>query len=89
MKFAKVFDIGDEQVLATRKYDSEDNDFKLVVETEVEGLHTSAAFGFSEEEPCSKAFDEYDLEKATTFLNSVHQMISEAGPSEDENQSEE
>jgi len=77
LKFAKIFELGDYQVLITKEYEPEDNTFKVVQTTYLEECRLSLALGFEKEKKCNECFDNYNEDNAQNFLTQIQSMLSE------------
>lgn len=75
MKFAKLYDIGDDQLLVTKDYDDEDNLFSLKVTTQFDGVSYSMYPSFSSEEDRDEAFNAFDLKMANTHYKAIEQIF--------------
>ena len=76
LKFAKIFELGDYQVLITKEYEPEDDSFKVVQTTDLEKCRPSLSLGFEKEEKCTECFDNYNEENAQRFLTQIQSMLN-------------
>lgn len=75
MKFAKLIDLGEEQVLA-RLCETDDEKPALSIETDVEGLNVKTTYGFDTWEKVEKALEIFDEEKAKQFRKGAEALMS-------------
>lgn len=66
-KFAKLFELGDEQVLLKLNYDADKELAEVIVSTDFDGFTADLVYGFKEEEKAQKMFDDYTEEDAIKF----------------------
>lgn len=71
MKFAKVFDIGDDQLLATKDWNDETDMFEIVLISYISNIRAELCLGFKDEEECNESFDKISQEQATVFYNKL------------------
>lgn len=64
MKFAKLFDIDEHQLLVTSDYDDDADDFAVTFTTEIDGIRPTMSLRFKEDADCTKAFEEVDHQAA-------------------------
>jgi hypothetical protein len=71
-KFAKIIELAfDEQVLLTVNYDDVDDNYELVMRTDVEGVNISLKLVFKDEDSALNAMDSYNSINAYKFRNEV------------------
>ena len=72
MKFAKVFDLeNDEQVLVVKDYDNDEEEDIVTVSTDFETARVAMTYRFKNEEIQQKMFDSFDMESAERFRNAM------------------
>lgn len=72
MKFAKVFDLeNDEQVLVVKDYDNDEEKDIVTVSTDFETARAAMTYKFKNEEVQQKMFDSFDMESAEKFRNAM------------------
>ena len=72
MKFAKVFDLeNDEQVLVVKDYDNDEEKDIVRVSTDFDGSRVSLIFSFDDEKSQLKNFDSFDIQKAKDFRDTI------------------
>jgi hypothetical protein len=71
--FARLFVVGDQQVLITKEYDEEENGFHLLQRTEYDSVSPTLKVGFKTEEECDKHLEDYNQEDAISFIKLVQQ----------------
>ena len=72
MKFAKVFDLeNDEQVLVVKDYDNDEEKDIVTVSTDFETARAAMTYKFKNEEVQQKIFDSFDMESAEKFRNAM------------------
>lgn len=72
MKFAKVFDLeNDQQVLVVKDYDNDEEKDIVTVSTDFETARAAMTYKFKNEEVQQKMFDSFDMESAEKFRNAM------------------
>lgn len=72
MKFAKVFDLeNDEQVLVVKDYDNDEETDIVTVSTDFETARAAMTYKFKNEEGQQKMFDSFDMESAEKFRKAM------------------
>jgi len=72
MKFAKLFDLeDDEQVLLTVEYDDEKDQYELVFKTDFGGATASMKLGFKDEQMALNSMEKVELKRAQEFRDSM------------------
>ena len=72
MKFAKVFDLeNDEQVLVVKDYDNDEEKDIVTVSTDFETARAAMTYKFKNEEVQQKMFDSFDMESAEKFRKAM------------------
>lgn len=79
MKFAKLFEIGDDQVLVRTSYDTDSDEYKLLLQTEVDGLVMEAKATMKSEEQMEESFNNYNQEGAENFYRHMKDTKEEMG----------
>ena len=69
MKFAKIIEVREHQVLITKELDSESDELKLNVRTDFEDYSQTISLRFNTLERRDKAFEEYDISSAEKHIN--------------------
>lgn len=80
MKFAKLFDIDDHQVLVTNDYDDDAEEFAVNFTTEIDGIRPTMSLKFKDDALCTKAFEDVDHEAALKMflqLKSAVEAVTE------------
>lgn len=74
-KFAKLFELGDEQVLLKFNYNDDKDLTEVVVSTDFDGFTADLAYGFKEEEKAQKMFDDYTEDDAIKFRKKMEAQL--------------
>lgn len=77
LKFSKLFEVGDYQVLITKNYEAEEEMFTVSQTTELEDCRPSLSLGFEKEKDCDKCFEDYNSKNAKKFLQQVKTMLND------------
>lgn len=77
-EFAKLFEVGQNQVLIEKVYNDEDDVFELELITMESGMRMSIQVPFKSEEDRDAEFNEYDQLKAAKFINTIHEIIAKS-----------
>jgi hypothetical protein len=77
MDFFKVINLeqSQEQVLLVKNQDKDNNKFSVELFINVKGETHNAKFSFETENDRDKAFDEYNEEQASAFLEFMHNSV--------------
>jgi hypothetical protein len=78
LRFAKILEVDNHQVLIVKEYDDEDDAYKVNQTTEKEGVRITMAFGFTDKHSCDDCFSKYSDENARKFLESLTSLFEEA-----------
>lgn len=75
-KFAKLIDLENgEQVLLTLNYNSEDDNYEIVLRTDLDVGVAEIKLGFDSEEKAKDVLEAYSLYKATKFRAQMEALI--------------
>jgi len=75
-KFAKLFNLGENQVLVTLgEYDDDKGVTHLIQITDIEGVEIKVKLGFKNETKAQEAFDSYNRTNAIKFFNQAGEMF--------------
>ena len=78
MKFAKLFELeNDEQVLVSRFYDAESEEYKIRATTDFNGSTAEMATGYFSEEEQEMTFEIFDMELAVAFRKSMEPFFND------------
>lgn len=75
-KFAKLIEVEDYQVLAYTTYDSDDDEYQLVLRTDLEGIEGTIKMSFKSEDNCEEAFNNFDEQRAVEFRNNIVETLA-------------
>lgn len=70
-KFAKLFEFDNHQVLAFITYISDDDEYQLVLRTDLDGIEGQIKMSFKSEDNCEDAFNNLNESTATEFRNNI------------------
>jgi hypothetical protein len=70
-KFAKLFDLEDGQVVVMKKWDSEDEGYKIDIVASFDDGIVTFTFSYDDEKSMSNAFGHYDNDKAINLLKTL------------------
>ena len=74
-KFARLFDLGNYQVLLTKGYDAEEESFSVSQTTENDHVSYSIKLSMNYEDSRDRYFDTYNEEDAKHYLASVTNIL--------------
>lgn len=77
-KFAKLFEFDNHQVLAFITYISDDDEYQLVLRTDLDGIEGQIKMSFKSEGNCEDAFNKFNKDNAIEFRNNIVNTISSA-----------
>lgn len=78
MKFAKLFDIEEYQLLYTKEIDNDDEEYGVKIRLDLEGMSIATTLGFNDEEAVHKCYDAIDQHSAeTTYKNVFYPLIAQ------------
>jgi hypothetical protein len=75
IKFAKLFEIDNNQILITKDYDYDEDVYLLKQRTSFDEVDPSMSMSFDSEEKRDNAFNDYNQDNAQKFLNLVSSVI--------------
>lgn len=73
-QFAKLFQVGDKQVLVTKTFE-DDGTFGIKQETSLENVKPALIAGFEDEESRDGAFEKYEQELAENFIQTIEGLL--------------
>ena len=76
-KFAKLFDVGNDQVLLTKDYNEESEEYEIKISTSISDIRCSVKLGFKSEDSRNKGFDNYNEENAKHFQNEIAFLLKQ------------
>jgi hypothetical protein len=76
-KFAKLIELdNNEQVLLTVDYNDENDNYDVVIRTDLDGITPSIKLGFETEEKALSVMENYTAETALKFRHEMLSMLS-------------
>ncbi len=75
-KFAKLFEIGKEQVLVRIGYNDEDDTSEVILSTDFDGFCVDLKHGFKDEKTAEKMFNDYTEDDAKRFRKRMKDQLT-------------
>lgn len=77
MKFAKLFDIGDYQILLDISYNDEEDTYDLSVICDIDGTRAVQTYSYDERETAHNNMDKINQQNAGEFLTYFKNLLGE------------
>jgi hypothetical protein len=75
-EFAKIVWCKGYQIVVMISYDDEEDSYQLCQTTKIDGVEATIKVGFSNEDTCIQAYNEYSTKQSTGFIDSVIEMVN-------------
>jgi len=76
-KFAKLFDVGNNQVLLTKDYNEESEKYEIKISASISDIRYSVSLGFNSENSRNEGFDNYNEENAERFQSGITSLLKD------------
>lgn len=74
-EFAKLFNVGDHQVLITKEYDAVSDEYKVVQTTHLDDMVPTMALSFTHEDNMEECFTNYGEADAQSFIETISDLF--------------